>query len=388
MDFGKQLSKATDLPALWSASLRGLESAAHEVAFALLYSVVDAPNNPTTLQDKSPSAEAKSLQACILQGTVGFETGCSSIPDTFVLHDSKPEASGIVRACADACKNRVAVALHSKDDTLPAALQVSASGRAHSETVQRAVVTPIVSISGNEVLAVLITGLNPRCPPDQEYSLYIDYLGDLLMKAASLISLPQEQKRAQQTFHEMNTALSAQLHVVTMQAERSEAKFARMAAAAPTGMFAYSSDGRPLYANDEFLRMFGTSREEHFDANRTSAVSSEAIHVDDTERYRNAWRQLTEQKTPVTVEYRLKDPWRSIDEATGQELTGERWMLANAFPDLDYDGKVQSVQGWITDISHRRFTEKLISRRLEEALESKRLTENFIDMTRSVCLSA
>ena len=78
---------------------------------------------------------------------------------------------------------------------------------------------------------------------------------------------------------------------------------------------------------------------------------------------------------------RLKKPWTSIDKASGQEINGETWLLANAFPDVGSDGKVSTVQGWLMDISHRKFSEALLAHKLENAREEKRQSENFIDMT-------
>ena len=40
-----------------------------------------------------------------------------------------------------------------------------------------------------------------------------------------------------------------------------------------------------------------------------------------------------------------------------------------------------TVQGWLTDISYSKFSEKLLSQRLADALDNKVRTENFIDMT-------
>ena len=105
------------------------------------------------------------------------------------------------------------------------------------------------------------------------------------------------------------------------------------------------------------------------------------IHADDYERFAVAWRRIIDKKEPVTIEYRLARPWKSVDKVTGQAISGETWLLANAFPDVDHADNVASVQGWLTDISHRKFTENLLAQRLEDALENKRQSETFIDMT-------
>jgi hypothetical protein len=41
------------------------------------------------------------------------------------------------------------------------------------------------------------------------------------------------------------------------------------------------------------------------------------------------------------------------------------------------------VQGWLVDISPRKRLETLMAQRLEDALETRRASENFIDMGQS-----
>lgn len=145
-------------------------------------------------------------------------------------------------------------------------------------------------------------------------------------------------------------------------------------------MFLLEANGRPLYVNDAYLRMLGESKEEH--AARGSTLAwTEHIHQDDLPRFHDAWQRVLDQRTPMTFEHRLKNKWTSVDKATGQEISGETWLLANAFPDVDSEGRISAVQGWLTNISHRKFAEALVSQKLEDALENKRQSENFIDMT-------
>ena len=112
-----------------------------------------------------------------------------------------------------------------------------------------------------------------------------------------------------------------------------------------------------------------------------ASLWANVVHPDDVHIVSAAWVTVKDEKQPMTAEYRLKRPWRSVDKATGHEVTGETWLLASAAPDLDSDGNVLAVQGWLTDISHRKFSENLLAQRLADALETKRQSENFIDMT-------
>lgn len=53
-------------------------------------------------------------------------------------------------------------------------------------------------------------------------------------------------------------------------------------------------------------------------------------------------------------------------------------MQATAFPEIEPDGSVSTVQGWVYDISYRKFSERIQAQMLEDALENKRQTENFV----------
>ena len=83
---------------------------------------------------------------------------------------------------------------------------------------------------------------------------------------------------------------------------------------------------------------------------------------------------MLEDLVPISVQFRFKHPWR---DRNGN--TGDTWMLANAHPEKDHDGKLKSVFGSVTDILSQKFVEDLQTRRLVEAMELKRQQENFID---------
>jgi hypothetical protein len=53
----------------------------------------------------------------------------------------------------------------------------------------------------------------------------------------------------------------------------------------------------------------------------------------------------------------------------------------SAYPERDENGQLKSVFGSITNISQQKWAEDFQKRRMEEAFESKRQQDNFIDMT-------
>lgn len=365
------------LPDLWSSYLGALEEeAAQDIPYALLYTATEQP------MARIPNVSENHLQCSsfTLAGMVGLSNQNPNIPQSFSLLDSTQQPLTLVSHCQEACRTRKPVELKHEDGTLPAYLSSPVPGRGFSDPIQTAVVCPITSFGGSDILGVLILGHKPHIFFDEEYKLFSNFLSDFLIQSASLISLPQEQRRVQKIADEMNNTLAQQLRLITLQAERTEAKFARMAAESPTGVFVFDADGRPLYINEAYLRVLGENRESYMARSPHTVAWQDHIHPDDLKHFREVWERGVEQKMPFTIEHRLKKPWVAME--SGQQISGETWLLANAFPEIDSDGKtVTSIQGWLTDISHRKFTDNLVSRKLEEALENKRQTENFIDMT-------
>ncbi|EPE03925.1 histidine kinase m1nbp [Ophiostoma piceae UAMH 11346] len=81
-----------------------------------------------------------------------------------------------------------------------------------------------------------------------------------------------------------------------------------------------------------------------------------------------------------TAELRFKTPW-TTDDGSGGRIVAPRWVEASFLPVRDADGKVQSITGCLTDISLRRWQLERERQVKEEAIESKRQQENFVDIT-------
>jgi PAS domain S-box-containing protein len=359
-----RIQSATTLKQLWWNLLAGLQDNEGDACCAKLYSVEQ------DVQDDSGRPNPRFH----LEGCVGFISDDESTIKTFKLLDNL-EMGPDVNTCSEVWETKCPVILSTKDGTLPGYTTPS------YEPIRTVVVKPILSRSTKDVLAILFIGLNPRCPFDEEYSLWARLITDIAESAASVILLPEEKRRAQKIADDINAALAQQLRNTTLEAERSETRLRRMAESAPTGIFMFDAEGHTIHVNDAYLEMLGDSREQHAHRMPIYKTWLDRIHPDDFDHFVSAWKGIREHKSPITIEYRLNRPWKSVDKASGQEVTGETWLLANAYPEIEPDGTVTSVQGWLTDISHRKFTENLLAQRLEEALENKRQTENFIDMT-------
>lgn len=380
----EQTKKAENLPDLWRSVLDSLQAADIDIPYAILYSVVDdIPEGEDGSGSRSSASEATTHhpKKAVLAGVMGIAHDNPNLTEYFALPVLNSD-SDIVLHCSQAWESRIAQYISIDDGTLPAWLTVPNPERSFGDEIRNALVSPLRS-AGDDVLGILVIGLSPRVPLNSAYKLYLRFTAEMIEKAAALISLPDEQRRAQAITDDITTSLTQQLRLYTLRAEKSEAKFSRMAASSPIGMYMFcAKDGKPLYANDAYLELLGVSREAH--AIRCKPIASawdDLIHDEDIDRFIDAWDQVTKAKLPVSIEYRLKKTWTSVDKSTGQELSGEHWLQSTAFPEIDPDGTVSTVQGWVLDVSHRKFSERIQAQRLEDALENKRQTENFIDMT-------
>jgi signal transduction histidine kinase len=63
----------------------------------------------------------------------------------------------------------------------------------------------------------------------------------------------------------------------------------------------------------------------------------------------------------------------------GEEL--ENWIIADCIPEFDAQGKFTGITGSTTDISKIKWVDRLQARKLQEAEETRRTQNNFIDIT-------
>lgn len=380
-NLGKRIASAATLEELWSSFLGGLQCEVVDLPYAMFYT---AEHDLSELMSESTDSNAYTPQntICTLESTMGvLEPG--SLPQAFVLGDDTLVESTRVLANAftTAWKEQRPVILGQGHAALPADFALSNPDRGFGDAVSQAVILPITSITSRDLMGVLLIGICPRVPFDEGYNMWLQILGDVLLKAAAFISLPIEQRRAQKMADDINSALAQQLRLTTLQAERSDAKFSRMAKLAPIGMFVLDPEGKPLYVNDAYRRLVPALPDgRHVSFNKPSDWT-DFIHPDDVCRFWESWKKVTVQRVPDICEYRVLKEWRSIDKATGEELSGDTWLLATSFPEVEPDGRVSAILGWINDISPQKAAENLLSQRLDDALETKRQSENFIDMT-------
>ena len=125
--------------------------------------------------------------------------------------------------------------------------------------------------------------------------------------------------------------------------------------------------------NDAYLSITGTSKENLYKECASGLPWLQTVSEEFIEPAMKEWQHLMTKKTPSAIEYRIR--------SSGSE-PHSRWVSATSFPDLDENGEVEVIHGWLVDISDRLCKESLLAQRLEDALETKKATEHFLDMVR------
>lgn len=152
----------------------------------------------------------------------------------------------------------------------------------------------------------------------------------------------------------------------------------RLAEFATVGMYDMSMDGRLLSANNLFWELSGLAK---VDLSEVVVMPwPKCVIEEDMPVLEDSLKKLEETGRPQTAEIRLKTSWVTED-SSGNTSEAARWVLATFMPVKSSDGIIQSFTGCLSDVSLQKWQLEQEKSRKEEAIESKRQQENFIDMT-------
>lgn len=217
MRLNTAISHSSTLQHLWASFIEALVPDNLDLPFGLIYSL-----------DRESKSSPNGTASYILAGSLGFDPGEPSIPNRISL-ESPATVASIANACLKASTTNEIVLMSNKDDTLPAEFGVSIPGRGFGDKVTDACVLPVGTLSQDKPDMFLIFACNPRRQLNREFVMYVQYMRDLLAKAAALISLPEEQQRNRRKFEQIE-------HTLTQRLKEHEERFTRMASSAPVGM--------------------------------------------------------------------------------------------------------------------------------------------------------
>lgn len=141
--------------------------------------------------------------------------------------------------------------------------------------------------------------------------------------------------------------------------------------------------GKPLFCNDAYVTLLGTTRQDIESSYDQLGFEwwKPLVAPEDRAAVEAGFKDLTSGPNGSVMEYRVTRLWQSIDQSTGLPISGPTHVRAHSIPEFDDAGNLMHVMGWLVDVSHENFTQRLLSERLDEAQEAKRQSENFIDMT-------
>ncbi|KAI5271687.1 hypothetical protein E4T47_04954 [Aureobasidium subglaciale] len=339
----ESLSTTETLSDLWTRSLTALETHSEDFMYGIVYNV----DNQVSV-DPGSSTEQEPETYFRFQASFGIE--------------SEPFLEGPPPGLAESFTNTqdLTVLLQTSLGTLPPELAITVS----RGVVCSANVFPVTSSVGAKI-AYVVLGMNPRRLPT-ESKLFVTELRDLFTRSVSLVSLPEDRLLMEKA----NLALLDQLRLTKVKEEKNAQAFERMGKKAPVGWFIFAADGQPLYVNDAYLAIFELTREEFHALAKTEFVWGRSLYEEDHQSAIDLMTRVFTGKENATFEYRLKTRPGAM----------QRWMEGTIFSELDDQGDAVSFQGWVSDVSHRKYSESVKEERLQEALDHKKAAERFLDM--------
>jgi len=232
----EMLSPSNTLEELWNNFVQGITRATDDIPYAVIY----IPTNNSHHNPISTNAPSAPLHSFTWHVSVGIKSESDVLPKSFDLNNIQNQKHEcFIKACNIAWKSSDMIFLESQPDathTLPPHMSIGVPGRSNGGAVKTVCVFPIPDLMGNNQLAFVVLALTPRRPFDAGARLFIRSFYDVLTRSASIIFLPEEQRRNQQRFVEIETSLSQQLRANTAEAERVEARYERAFQMAPVGM--------------------------------------------------------------------------------------------------------------------------------------------------------
>ncbi|MEM9163918.1 MAG: EAL domain-containing protein, partial [Cyanobacteria bacterium P01_F01_bin.4] len=138
---------------------------------------------------------------------------------------------------------------------------------------------------------------------------------------------------------------------VEVELRESRKHYARLAAAAPVGIFRTDAQGECLYVNEQWCSIAGMSPKE-----ARGQGWSGAIHPDDRDRVFEEWSQSAQADQPFQFEYRFRTP-------TGKVT----WVFGQAVAERDDTSTVTGYVGTITNITERKQLEMALAAEKELA---------------------
>lgn len=388
IDLGDELVTARDVTSYWAKVIEALDAVEpkYDVPLAILYSVHEDARSLT-----GTHSLYNFPKVCHFEGALGVPEGHRIAPPTISL---RGDMDGLAPMFREALQSQYPLVLQSQDGSLPESLTQGLGWRGFGDACQSFVVCPIRPTREENVMGLLLLGLNPRRPYDNDYRQFISLLNQKLTTTlASTILLEEEARRGRNAAQEaayQQARLEAKLADRTREATESLKKFEAVADFIPIGMAFQNAQGVLTYANDAWHRITGNPHSETGPSIALRDILSYIVEEDRPGVVR-AYERLHVEDS-VTFECRLirrntinspPPPNRESPsfERAGIELQGidnhasERHIIAAARAERAPDGRVLQVLTCLTDVTLHKQTAEEAIRRAQQAENLKRMAE-------------
>ncbi|KAK4137041.1 hypothetical protein BT67DRAFT_454716 [Trichocladium antarcticum] len=384
IDLGEVLISARDVKSYWEQTMTELAAVKprYDIPLAMLYTVEEGPDEVVP----SPTARGPA-QICRLAGALGVPDNHPIAPGLLNL---RVDNEALASSFKEAMTAHHPLLLQTCDGTLPETLLEGLEWRGfEGDSCRAAVICPIRPTKEDNVLGLLILGLNPRRPYDNDYRQYISLLTQKLATTlASVVLLEEEARRglnaAEQAAYDQ-AMLQEKLAMQTKEANESMQMFETVAEFVPVGMCFGDPEGYITFANDAWHKITGYPG--------TGPVEKQGflscVKEEDLPIVVAAYEKL---KTARNIQFEFRVKRQHLDlsplltrsspsfETAGLDLSSidgldERHVLATARAEYAADGSVIRVLTCLTDVTaHKRTAEEAV-RRAQQAENLKRMAE-------------
>ncbi|KAI8956530.1 hypothetical protein F5Y11DRAFT_353583 [Daldinia sp. FL1419] len=373
IDLGDVLVTARDVKSYWAKLIQELEACqpTYDIPLAILYSVEEDPESPS------------SRKTCRLEGCLGVPQGHPIAPEKLQLDGNN---FGLSSSFREALDSQTPILLQIRNGTLPESLLEDLHWRGFKDPCHEAIICPIRPTKDEHVLGLLLLGLNPRRPYDNDYQQYISLLGQKLTTTLASTVLLEEEARRGRNIAEQAAYDQAMLAMQTREATESVQKFQQIAEFIPVGMCFGNHRGNITFANDAWHRITGAPQVNPL----TPEGFLSCVIEDDKPNVERAYEELQRTLT-VTIELRIRRPAEDnyplqhpigsspSFEKAGLDLDAEdggvRHVLASLKAERGPSGNINQVLACLTDVTlHKKAAEEAI-RKAQQAENLKRMAQ-------------
>ncbi|KAH7019210.1 hypothetical protein EDB80DRAFT_700216 [Ilyonectria destructans] len=375
IELGEALITTVDVKSYWTRTIEELErwSPAYDVPLAFIYSVGDDGDGD------SSASKYGCPRTCRLEGSLGVPDNHVIAPPTINLRDTD---DGLAPMFRESLNSPHALLLQTKDGTLPQRLLHGLEWRGFGDPCQAAIICPIRPTKEENVMGILVLGLNPRRPYDHDYRQFVSLLNQKLTSSlASTVLLEEETRRRRNATEQAaydNAMLKERLEYQTEQTNRSVQTLTAVAEFIPIGMCFVDTDGNVTFANEAWHRITGYPR-----GTIHRGALLESVLEEDIPKVIQAYKDVGERDV-VTYEYRilrngsrsrpdgLKSPPTALPRVDNKVACH---ILASIKAERAPDGSVVRILTCLTDVTVQKDTAEEAIQRAQEAENLKRLAE-------------